>query len=108
MKRPTRVTRGSPLVTALRAVGSLMLVYIERNLKTLMVSLLKPWRFCLKKIGPCEVTFTAIAVADHHRPEQRPARRWLKNMSKPRLATESQSRIGLSKMSSIGTWPTCE
>ncbi|MNL57456.1 hypothetical protein D3C87_1810220 [compost metagenome] len=72
-----------------------------------MVSLLKPWRFCLKMIGPGDVALTAIAapsITGHNSTRATT----LKKMSKPRLATESQSAMGLSKISSIGTSPTWE
>ena len=53
------------------------------------------------------VIFTAIAAPSMTGQSSASATR-LKKTSKMRLATESQSAIGLSKMSSIGTWPTCE
>ncbi|MNY52949.1 hypothetical protein D3C86_1886700 [compost metagenome] len=80
---------------------------MERNFQTLIVSLLKPWRFCLKRTGPFEVVFTAIpapSITGHKMAI--PMR--LKVMSNTRFATESQSRIGLSNTSSIGTLPTWE
>ena len=69
-----------------------------------MISLLKPWRFCLKSTGPLLSSFMAIAVATiTGENTMMPIR--LKTMSKARLATESQSLIGLSRISSIGTEP---
>ena len=45
--------------------------YIERNFKTSMIWLLKPWRFCRKKTGPLESSLMAIAVASITGDEQR-------------------------------------
>ncbi|MNY58127.1 hypothetical protein D3C86_1944280 [compost metagenome] len=72
-----------------------------------MTSLLKPWRFCTKRIGPFDVALIAIATPMKTGHNSAKATR-LKKMSKQRLATESQSRIGLSRISSIGTAPIWE
>ena len=69
-----------------------------------MISLLKPCRFCRNITGPLLSSLMAIAVASMTGENTTMPMR-LKMMSKARLATESQSLIGLSKISSIGTEP---
>lgn len=69
-----------------------------------MISLLKPCRFCLNSTGPLLSSLMAMAVTSITG-EKTMTPMIEKRMSKARLATESQSLIGLSKMSSIGTEP---
>ena len=102
---PTRVTRGSSLVTSFTALASLMSVYIERNLYISMSWLLKPCRFCLKNTGPLLSSLIAIAVATITG-DSRISAISATTLSNTHLKTRFQSEIGRSAMSNTGTSPT--
>ena len=104
MKRPTRVTRGSPRVIR-RAVGSAASVRIERNLKTSISSLLKPCRFWRKNTGPGLSSLMAMAVAIITGDSSASATS-ATSLSNSHLKTRFQSEIGRSARSNTGTPPT--
>ena len=94
-------------MTILSAPASHWSTYIDRNLKTSISSLLKPWRFCRNSTGPREVSRTAIATAimsgDRANSIIRPTLR-----SNRAFSTTSQSAIGRSNTSNTGTEPRYE
>src|ERR1035437_5890053 len=57
---PTAVTRLSPLVACFDSES--LFIFMLRNLKQVKALLLIPVRFCLKKTGPLELSFTRIQM----------------------------------------------